>query len=204
MSGVDTGAAYLDEARRALRGHKRLAEGAISQLRDDELFVQIDAEANSVATLMKHIAGNMRSRLTDFLTTDGEKPDRHRDREFEITPETTRAQLMEMWENGWRIAFDTLASLKPEDLERTVTIRGEPYTALQALHRAVAHYVYHVGQIVFLAKHFRGAEWRTLSIPPGKSEEFNADKLAGKGGPTHVLDASRAQELGKSEVRSKK
>lgn len=204
MSGMDTGAAYLDEARRALRGHKRLAEGAIGQLRDDELFVQIDAEANSIAILMKHIAGNMRSRLTDFLITDGEKPDRHRDREFEITPETTRAQLMEMWENGWKIAFDTLGSLQPEDLERPVTIRGEPYTALQALHRAVAHYVYHVGQIVFLAKHFRGAEWKTLSIPRGQSEEFNADKLAGKGSQTHVLDTSREQDLGKSEVRTKK
>ena len=192
---MDTGAAYLDEARRALRGHKRLAEGAIGQLRDDELFVQIDPEANSVAILMKHIAGNIRSRLADFLISDGEKPDRHRDREFEISPETTRAQLMDMWENGWKIAFDTLASLQPEDLERRVTIRGEPYTALQALHRAVAHYVYHVGQIVFLAKHFRGAEWQTLSIPRGKSEEFNADKLAGKGGATHVLDTSRAEDL---------
>jgi uncharacterized damage-inducible protein DinB len=173
---MDTGAAYLDEARRALRGHKRLAEGAISQLRDDELFVQLDPESNSVAVLMKHIAGNIRSRLSDFLTSDGEKPDRHRDQEFEITADTTRAQLMEMWENGWRVAFDTIASLKPEDLERTVTIRGEPNTALQALHRAVSHYVYHVGQIIFLAKHLRSAEWKTLSIPRGKSEEFNAEK----------------------------
>ena len=174
---MDTGAAYLDEARRALRGHKRLAEGAISQLGDDELFRQLDPESNSVAVLMKHIAGNMRSRLTDFLTTDGEKPDRHRDQEFEIMHDTTRAQLMEMWENGWRIAFGTLASLKPEDLERTVTIRGEPHTVLQALHRAVAHYAYHVGQMVFLAKHFRGGEWKSLSIPRGKSEEFNAEKV---------------------------
>jgi hypothetical protein len=173
---MDTGAAYLDEARRALRGHKRLAEGAINQLGDDELFRQLDPESNSVAVLMKHIAGNMRSRLTDFLASDGEKPDRHRDQEFEITAETTRAQLMEMWENGWRIAFDTLASLKADDLERTVTIRGEPHTVLQALHRAVAHYAYHVGQVVFLAKHFRGADWKSLSIPRGKSEEFNAEK----------------------------
>lgn len=173
---MDTGVAYLEEVRRALRGHKRLAEGAISQLRDDELFVQIDAEANSVAVLMKHIAGNMRSRLTDFLTTDGEKPDRHRDQEFESGTSTTRAQLMEMWEKGWQVAFDTIASLTPEDLGRGVTIRGEPLTALQAVHRAVAHYAYHVGQIVFLAKHFRGGEWKTLSIARGKSEEFNASK----------------------------
>ena len=134
---MDIAAAYLDEARRALRGHKRLAEGAIAQLRDGELFLQLDPESNSVAVLMKHIAGNIRSRLTDFLTSDGEKPDRHRDQEFEFSRDTTRAQLMEMWEAGWKIAFDTIAALKPQDLERTVTIRGEPLTAFQALHRAV-------------------------------------------------------------------
>ncbi len=172
---MDT-AAYLDEARRCLRGHKRLAEGAIAQLRDHELFLQLDSEANSVAVLMKHIAGNMRSRLTDFLTTDGEKPDRRRDREFEISPGATRAQLLETWEAGWKIAFDTIASLRPGDLERMVTIRGEPLTVLQALHRAVAHYVYHVGQIVFLAKHIRGAEWKTLSIARGQSDQFNETK----------------------------
>ncbi len=196
MSQMDVGGAYLDEARRALRGHKRLAEAAMAQLRDEELFITLDAECNSVAVLMKHIAGNIRSRLTDFLTSDGEKPDRHRDQEFEITAGTTRAQLMEMWETGWKVAFDTIATLKPEDLQRTVTIRGEPYTALQALHRAVAHYVYHVGQIVFLAKHFRGAEWKTLSIPRGQSEEFTAAKLAGTSDRSHVLDASRAEDLG--------
>lgn len=203
---MDTAAAYLDEARRALRGHKHLAEGAISQLSDSELFLQLDPESNSVAVIMKHIAGNMRSRLSDFLTTDGEKPDRHRDLEFEISPATTRAQLMEMWEAGWQIAFDTFASLQPADLERKVTIRGEPYTALQALHRAVAHYAYHVGQIVFLAKHFRGAEWKTLSIARGESEQLNAAKLGGQGGKSHVLDTSRAEDLAskKSEVRSQK
>jgi hypothetical protein len=173
---MDTGAAYLDEVRRALRGHKRLAEGALAQLRDDELFLQLDPESNSAAVLMKHISGNIRSRLTHFLTADGEKPDRHRDQEFEIAASTTRAQLMEMWEAAWKVAFDTIASLNPADLERTVTIRGEPLTALQAVHRAVAHYAYHVGQIVFLAKHIRGAEWKTLSIARGQSEQFNAAK----------------------------
>jgi uncharacterized damage-inducible protein DinB len=192
---MDTGAAYLDEARRSLRGHKRLAEGAIAQLRDDELFRQLDPESNSVAILVKHIAGNIRSRLTDFLTSDGEKPDRHRDQEFEIATGATRAQLLEMWEAGWKIAFDTIASLQPADLERKVTIRGEPLTALQALHRAVAHYAYHVGQIVFLAKHLRGAEWKSLSIPRGQSEGFNSAKLAGKPTESHVLDKSRAQDL---------
>jgi hypothetical protein len=173
---MDTAAAYLDEVRRSLRGHKRLAEGAISQLSDQELFFQLDPESNGVAIIMKHIAGNIASRFTDFLTTDGEKPDRHRDQEFEISPATTRAQLMAMWEAAWKIAFGTIASLQPADLARTVTIRGEPYTALQALHRAVAHYTYHVGQIVFLAKHLRGATWKTLSIPRGQSEQFNAAK----------------------------
>jgi uncharacterized damage-inducible protein DinB len=203
---MDTAAAYLEEARRALRGHKRLAEGAIAQLSDRELFFQLDPESNSVAVIMKHIAGNIASRLTDFLTSDGEKPDRHRDREFEISPATTRAQLMQMWEAAWQIAFDTLASLQPADLERRVTIRGEPYTALQALHRAVAHYAYHVGQIVFLAKHFRGAEWKTLSIARGESEQFNAAKLVGTAGKSHVLDTSRAEDLEskKSEGRSQK
>ena len=203
---MDIAAAYLDEVRRALRGHKRLAEGAIAQLRDDELLLQIDPESNSVGVLMKHIAGNMRSRLTDFLTTDGEKPDRHRDREFEVAPGTARAQLMEDWEAGWKTAFETIASLQPADLERTVTIRGEPHTVLQAVHRAVAHYAYHVGQIVFLAKHFRGREWKSLSIPRGESEQFNAAKLSGKGDGAHVLDTSRNQDMKskKSEVRSQK
>ena len=199
---MDVAAAYLDEARRALRGHKRLAEGAISQLSDHELFLQLDPESNSVAVIMKHIAGNIASRLTDFLTSDGEKPDRHRDREFEISPATTRAQLMQMWEAAWQIAFDTFASLQPADLERRVTIRGEPCTAFQALHRAVAHYAYHVGQIVFLAKHFRGAEWKTLSIARGESEQFNSAKLTGKGDGAHALDANRAEDLKK--VRNKK
>ncbi len=168
-------AAYLDEARRALRGHKRLADAAIAQLSDEQLFFQPDPESNSVAILMKHVGGNLRSRFTDFLTTDGEKPDRHRDREFEQAG-NTREQLTEIWENGWRVAFDTIASLQPADLERTVTIRSEPMTALQAVHRVVTHAVYHVGQIIFLAKHLRGAEWKTLSIPRGQSEQFNEQK----------------------------
>src|SRR5574340_35984 len=170
------GAAYLDEARRSLRGHKRLAEGAFAQLSDAEFFRQLDPESNSVAVIAKHLAGNMRSRFTDFLTSDGEKPDRDRDREFEMTPDTTRPQVMEWWENGWKIVFDTIASLQPEDLLRTVTIRGEPHSVLRAIHRQVAHYAYHVGQIVFLAKHLRGAEWKSLSIPRGQSAEVNAGK----------------------------
>ncbi len=172
MDTPDVRQHYLEEIRRQLRGYKRLAEGAIAQLKDSDLLVTLDAESNSVATLVKHIAGNMRSRFTDFLTTDGEKPDRNRDREFEVNSETTRADVMRWWEEGWNGVFSTLESLTPEDLTRTVTIRGEPHTVLQALNRALAHYAQHVGQIVFLSKHLRSSDWKTLSIPRGKSEDF--------------------------------
>ncbi len=165
---------YLEEVRRQLAGYKRLGEGALSQLKDEEFFVAIDPESNSIAVIVKHIAGNMRSRFTDFLTTDGEKPDRHRDQEFEITPATTRAEVIRWWENGWTVVFSAIDSLKPEDLMRTVTIRQEPHTVLQAINRQVAHYAHHVGQIVFLAKHLRSSEWKTLSIARGKSQNFQA------------------------------
>jgi Protein of unknown function (DUF1572) len=163
---------YLEEARRQLRGHKRMAEGAMSQLGDKDFFVAIDPEANSVAVIVKHLAGNMRSRFTDFLTTDGEKPDRFRDREFEISPATTRGEVMSWWEEGWACVFAAIDPLKPEDVMHTVTIRGEAHTVLQAINRQIAHYAQHIGQIVFLAKHLRSSEWKTLSIPRGKSEEF--------------------------------
>lgn len=164
---------YLDEIRRQLRGYKRLSEGALAQLKDEDFFVALDPESNSIAILIKHISGNMRSRFTDFLTTDGEKPDRHRDGEFELSDKTTRADLMNSWEEGWRVVFGVLDSLTPEDVMRTVQIRQEPHTVVQALNRALAHYATHLGQIVFLAKHFRSREWQTLSVPRGKSEEFN-------------------------------
>jgi Protein of unknown function (DUF1572) len=165
---------YLEEVRRQFRGHKRLAEAAIAQLKDEELFRTLDAESNSIAILVKHLAGNMRSRFTDFLTSDGEKPDRNRDREFEMTAATTRADVMRWWEEGWALVFATVEALKPEDVMRTVTIRGEPHTVMQAINRQIAHYAQHTGQIVFLAKHFRSSEWKTLSVPRGKSEAFNA------------------------------
>lgn len=163
---------YLEEARRQLRGHKRMGEGAMSQLKDADFFVTLDPEANSIAILVKHLAGNMRSRFTDFLTSDGEKPDRFRDREFEINSATTRSEVMTWWEEGWGCVLNAIDSLKPEDVMRTVTIRGEPHTVLQAINRQIAHYAAHTGQIVFLAKHFRSSEWNTLTIPRGKSEEF--------------------------------
>jgi hypothetical protein len=169
---TDLATHYIDEARRQFRGNKRLAEAAIAQLKDEDLFVTLDPESNSVAILVKHLAGNMRSRFTDFLTTDGEKPNRFRDQEFELNAATTRADVLRWWEEGWAQVFATLDALKPEDVMRTVTIRGEPHTALQAINRQIAHYASHTGQIIFLSKHLRSNEWKTLSIPRGKSEDY--------------------------------
>ena len=169
---------YLEEARRQFRGYKRLGEGALTQLNDEEFFVTLDSESNSVAIIVKHMAGNMRSRFTNFLTTDGEKPDRYRDQEFELSSETTRAEVTRWWESGWSCVFSAIDALQPEDVQHAVTIRGEPHTVLQAINRQLAHYAYHVGQIVFLAKHLRSKDWKSLSIPRGQSEEFNRKPLA--------------------------
>ena len=155
----------LSETLHNFRKYKALAEGAMEQVTDDELFRSIDDEANSIALIVKHMRGNMRSRWRDFLTSDGEKPDRDRDSEFVLAEERSRAVVMGWWEEGWAQVFEAVSALTPADLERTVTIREEPHTVLQALMRQVSHYAYHVGQIVFLAKHFRGAEWSSLSIP---------------------------------------
>ena len=174
MSADNAAAAFLDEAFRNFRGTKRLAEGALAQLRDEEFFVTLDPEANSIAIIVKHLAGNMRSRFMDFLTSDGEKPDRNRDQEFIIDGSTTREDVMRWWETGWKHVFDAVTQLKPEDVGRTVTIRGEPHSVMQAITRQLAHYAYHTGQIVFLAKHIRSSDWKTLSIPRGKSAEVNA------------------------------
>lgn len=173
----ETARHYLEEARRQLRGHKRMGEGAMTQLREQDFFVKLDPESNSVAILVRHLAGNMRSRFTDFLTSDGEKPDRFRDREFELTPATTRDEVMKWWEDGWACVFAAVDALGPEDVLRTVSIRGEPHTVLQAINRQIAHYAQHIGQIVFVAKHLRSTEWKTLSIPRGKSEEFKTHKV---------------------------
>ena len=174
MNMIEIGAHYLEEARRQLRGQKRMCEAAMAQVRDEELFVTLDPEANSIAILVKHLAGNMRSRFTDFLATDGEKPDRFRDREFEIGAGTTRAEVMQWWEEGWSILFRAIDSLKSEEVMHKVTIRDEPHTVLQAINRQIAHYAAHIGQIVMLAKHLRSSEWKTLTIPRGKSEEFKS------------------------------
>jgi hypothetical protein len=163
---------YLEEMKRQFRGHKRMGEVAMAQLEDLDFFVTLDPESNSVAALVKHIAGNARSRFTDFLTTDGEKPDRFRDQEFEVSEKTTREDVMRWWEQAWSHVFSALDSVGPEDVQRTVTIRQEPHTIMQLLNRALAHYAQHIGQIVFLAKHLRSAQWQTLSIPRGKSEDY--------------------------------
>lgn len=163
---------YLKDAVEAFRGLKRLADKAIEQVSDEELFRAIDAESNSIALIMKHMYGNMRSRWTDFLTTDGEKPDRRRDSEFLVEGEDRRT-VTERWESGWQTVFDALAPLTPEDLMREVMIRREPHTVVRAINRQISHYGQHVGQIVFLAKHLKSADWKTLSIPRGQSETFN-------------------------------
>ena len=163
---------YLKDAVRVFRGQKQLADGAAAQVSDEEFFRAIDAESNSIALIMKHMAGNMRSRWTDFLTSDGEKPDRRRDSEF-LSEGEDRAAILERWEAGWRTVFDTLESLGPEDVGRTVTIRGEPHTVVEAVNRQLSHYGHHTGQIVFLAKHLKSSGWKTISIARRKSSEFN-------------------------------
>ena len=160
---------YLDDSRKAMRAYKKLAEKALDQLKDDEYFVSLDEESNSVAVVMKHMAGNMFSRWTDFLTTDGEKPNRNRDYEFVIGTDTTKEDLTDYWERGWQCVFDALDPLQIEDLDKKVFIRGEEHTVVQAINRQLMHYAYHIGQIVFLAKHFRATNWSSLSIPRNRS-----------------------------------
>ena len=170
---------YLEDALTIFRYYKKLAERAMEQVPDAGLFHADNAQSNSIAILAKHIAGNARSRWTDFLTTDGEKPDRHRDTEFEDPPETREA-LLAAWEDGWSRLFAALEPLTDADLTRTVTIRGEPHSVMQAVNRAMAHYASHVGQILMLAKSLVGEDWKSLSVPRGQSEEFNRRILAGQ------------------------
>jgi uncharacterized protein DUF1572 len=164
---------YLEDSIASFHAYKKLAEKALDQLTDEEFFVTLDEESNSVAVIMKHIAGNMLSRWTDFLTTDGEKPDRNRDMEFVIEPQVTKEDLLAYWEKGWNRLFAALEPLQPQDFEKKVLIRGEEHTIVQAINRQMTHYAYHIGQIVLLAKHFRSKEWKSLSIPRNRSVEFN-------------------------------
>src|SRR5712691_8862047 len=164
---------YLKDVAVEFRQLKTLADRAIAQLEDGDLFTTLDPESNSIAILMQHLAGNLRSRWTDFLTTDGEKPDRDRDAEFEPAPGTTRADLLDDWELGWSRLLGTIDGLLPAALGKTITIRGEPHSVPQAIQRALIHAAYHVGQIVLLAKHARSTEWQNLSVPKGGSAAFN-------------------------------
>jgi len=173
MSDQSIGAHFLEDVLRTFRDYKRLAERAFAQIEETDFFRTIDEESNSIAVNMKHMAGNMISRWTDFLTTDGEKPERNRDLEFVMLPETTKTEMIAYWEKGWQRTFDAIEPLRPEDLMRTVTIRGQDHTVVQAINRQIAHYAYHVGQIVYLAKHFKSNEWQSLSVPKNRSSEFN-------------------------------
>jgi hypothetical protein len=164
---------YITDTLQAFQSYKKMAEKALEQVTDEEFFRVIDAESNPLAVIAKHIGGNLRSRWTDFLTTDGEKPDRLRDTEF-VAESDTRESLMELWNSGWAALFATLESLKPDDLDKTVTIRAEEFTVVRAMTRSLAHTSSHVGQIVFLAKHLRSSGWKNLSIPRNSSEEFRA------------------------------
>ena len=165
---------YLKDALESFRSYKKLAEKAIEQVSDEEFFKQIDEESNSIAIIAKHIVGNMFSRWTDFLTTDGEKPDRQRDMEFVMLDGARREELMERWEKGWQCVFDAIEPLRPEDLAHKIFIRGQEHTVLEAINRQLTHYSSHIGQIIFLAKHLRVADWKTLSVPRNRSAEFNA------------------------------
>jgi hypothetical protein len=163
---------FLEDATLMFRKVKQLADKAMAQVEDEAFFRALDPESNSIAVIVKHVAGNQRSRWRDFLTSDGEKPDRNRDSEFEIAAGASRAEILARWEEGWALLFAALAPLSDDDLLRTVTIRGEAHSVLQAIQRQLAHYAQHAGQIVLLAKHWAGPAWKTLSIPRGKSKEY--------------------------------
>lgn len=168
---------YLTDAVVEFHRLKSLADQSIAQVSNDGFFRAPDAESNSIAIIVKHIAGNLRSRWTDLLTSDGERPDRRRDQEFEVGGGETQASILDAWEAGWRLLFEAMDSLTPGDLETTILIRAEPHTVLKAIQRQLTHQAYHIGQIVFLAKHLQSADWQPLSIPRRESEEFNAEML---------------------------
>ena len=170
---------YLEDSLAVFRYYKNLVERAMAQVTDEQLVTVLDSGTNSISQIVKHMAGNMRSRWTDFLTADGEKPDRNRDSEF-VDPPSTRQELLALWEQGWQYLFQALEPLSEQDMQRKVTIRGEAHSVMQAINRQVAHYSYHCGQIVLLAKHFKHDDWQSLSVPRGQSAGFNRRVLAGE------------------------
>jgi Protein of unknown function (DUF1572) len=170
---------YTEDSLTLFRQYKKAGDRAMEQITDEQLFAALDPESNSIAIIVKHLSGNMRSRWTDFLTTDGEKPDRDRDAEF-LSPPATREALLAAWDDGWRRVFEAMEPLVEADLTRTITIRGEAHSVMQAINRQVAHYGMHVGQIVMLAKHFAGERWQSLSVPRNRSAEFNRRVATGE------------------------
>ena len=170
---------YIEDALAVFRQYKQLGDKAIAQVTDEQLFASLDEESNSIAIIVKHLAGNMRSRWTDFLTSDGEKPTRNRDSEF-VDPPKTREALVREWEQGWACVFSAIEPLTDADLSRTITIRGEAHSVMQAINRQVAHYAMHVGQIILLAKHYAGTQWQTLSVARNRSSDFNRKVAAGE------------------------
>jgi Protein of unknown function (DUF1572) len=179
----DAAAACLRDIVKTFRNYKTLAEKAIGQTPDEALHTELDERSNSVAVIVKHVSGNFRSRFRDFLTSDGEKPDRNRDGEFQMPDRASRAQIMQWWEDGWATVLGALDALTPDDLTRTVHIRGEAFLVVEALNRSVTHTAYHVGQIVYVARHFAGPAWKPLTIPKGESAkaavgEFKSEGLA--------------------------
>jgi Protein of unknown function (DUF1572) len=170
---------YTEDSLTLFRQYKKAGDRAMEQITDEQLFAALDPESNSIAIIVKHLSGNMRSRWTDFLTTDGEKPDRDRDAEF-LSPPATREALLAAWDDGWRRVFEATEPLVEADLTRTITIRGEAHSVMQAINRQVAHYGMHVGQIVMLAKHFAGERWQSLSVPRNRSAEFNRRVATGE------------------------
>lgn len=188
------GTQYLEDSIGSLRAYKKQADKAIAQVKDDELFVTLDEEGNGVAVIMKHMAGNMFSRWTDFLTSDGEKPDRNRDMEFVVEPNNTRDEIIDYWERGWECVFNALTPLTAADLERKVMIRGEAHTVVQAINRQLMHYANHIGQIIFLAKHFRASEWKSLSVPRNRSAEFTS-RVQARGGEADTATRFDAVKL---------
>jgi hypothetical protein len=175
MPSEDFRTAYLRDIARTYRNYKTLAERAMAQVSDADLHALVDPDANSIAIVVKHLAGNLRSRFTDFLTTDGEKPTRNRDAEFEMPDRASRAEMLQWWEASWKVTLDTIDALTPADLDRTVSIRGEAFLVVESLNRLATHTAYHVGQIVFLAKHFAGPKWTSLSIPKGRSADAKGE-----------------------------
>lgn len=170
---------YLEDSLSLFRYYKKLAGAAMEQVSDEQLFTVLDPEMNSIALIVKHMAGNMRSRWTDFLNSDGEKPDRDRDSEF-VEPPPSRQELMNLWDTGWNYVFSALEPLTENDMNRTVYIRGEAHSVMQAISRQLAHYAYHCGQIVFLAKHLQHTQWKSLSVPRGQSAKFTTQVKAGE------------------------